>query len=377
MIEHENDGWFKAAIKTAGHQISCLPGRFGVARIFGPSYSLRCVVFHDVSPVETPFTKGMGVSITPADFEAVLKFLTRHYTPVSLDEVVFDPPGEKLPRRPALVTFDDGYASINTWAIPLCRKYGVPAVIFLNAAFLDNRALAPDSLVCYAANISGMKMINEAAASLNRRNTCEMKTQAEVFASLFPSISLQERQAFLETLAELAGIDTSKLAHDAGLYLTCDQVRELAASGFEIGNHTYSHVRCRSLKSEDFHQEIEKNNAELTALAGRPVRSFSVPYGSSDDLTKDLVNNLLENGHKAVFLSESAANSRGKDQFCYDRVSVQTGNDQALFWDIEVMPRLRAIRNRGRWSSASKESLPTQLIRPDRVKVKEGLRPGA
>ena len=35
-----------------------MPGCFGVARMLGPSYSLRCVVFHNISAAESPFTEG-------------------------------------------------------------------------------------------------------------------------------------------------------------------------------------------------------------------------------------------------------------------------------------------------------------------------------
>ena len=76
------------ALKLAAQAVWRIPGRFGIARLFGPSHSLRCVVFHDMSAAETPFTRGMGASITPTDFESVLRFLTRHYNPVRLQDVL-------------------------------------------------------------------------------------------------------------------------------------------------------------------------------------------------------------------------------------------------------------------------------------------------
>jgi peptidoglycan/xylan/chitin deacetylase (PgdA/CDA1 family) len=244
------------------------------------------------------------------------------------------------------VTFDDGYASIMEWAAPLCAKYAVPAILFLNAAFLDNDGLAPDNLVCYAANVLGMETINAAVRAAKRTDIPKLESLAEVFSRFFPSISLAERQVFLDTLAHLGGIRGRQLAGEAGLYLTRKQVCELAASDFEIGNHTYTHVRCRSLTPEDFGQEIERNKSELETLSGKKVRSFSLPYGSSADLTSDLLRNLQLSGHEAVFLSESVANPRGTGQFGFDRVSIHANKDDAFFFEIEVLPRLRAIRNR-------------------------------
>lgn len=322
-----------------------MPGRFNIARSLGPSYYLRCVVFHNISPNESLFTKGMRVSINPGDFEAALKFLTKYYSPVCLEDVLAYSEGCSLPPRAVLVTFDDGYASIMEWAATLCAKLGVPAIFFLNAAFLDNHRLAPDNLVCYVANTLGMEAITTAARAIKRTDIPRLKSLADVFSCLFPSISLGERQVFLDTLTELGRIDERILAEGAGLYMTRTQVRKLACMGFEIGSHTYTHVHCRSLSPQSLDQEIARNKTELQRLSGKEVRSFSLPYGSSVDLTNDLVEYLKFSGHEAVFLSESVANRYGTDRFHLDRVSAHAPDHDGLFFEIEVLPRLRAIRN--------------------------------
>jgi peptidoglycan/xylan/chitin deacetylase (PgdA/CDA1 family) len=144
----------------------------------------------------------------------------------------------------------------------------------------------------------------------------------------------------------LGRISERQLAKEASLYLTRKEVGALAASGFEIGNHTHTHVRCRSLSPENIGEEIDRNKAELESLSGKKVQSFSVPYGSSADLTSGLAEYLKLSGHNAVFLSESVANRRGADHLHLDRVSTRADGDDSLFFEIEVLPRLRAIRNR-------------------------------
>jgi peptidoglycan/xylan/chitin deacetylase (PgdA/CDA1 family) len=323
-----------------------MPGRFQIARILGPRYSLRCVVFHNISSTESPFTTGMNVSTTPRNFEEALRFLTTYYIPVPLEDVLSDSDGRSLPRRAVLVTFDDAYASVVELAAPLCQKFGVPAVFFVNAAFLDNQRLAPDNLVCYVANVKGMETINTAARTLRRTEISELHSLPDVFSSFFPSITLTEREAFLEVLRHLAGISERHLAEERALYLTTQQLRSLASFDFEIGNHTYSHVHCRRMSQAEFGQEIDGNKTELEALSGTKVRSFSQPYGSSKDLTIELASHLKESGHEAVFLSESVANLRGADLFHLDRVNPRVQGDDTFFLDLEVLPRLRAVRNR-------------------------------
>jgi peptidoglycan/xylan/chitin deacetylase (PgdA/CDA1 family) len=335
-----------SALRLAAQTFWRMPGRFGIARLFGPSYSLRCVVFHDVSTAESPFTRGMRVNATPTALEAALSFLTKHYSPVSLEEILADADSQSLPPRAVLVTFDDGYASAINWAAPLCKRFGVPAVFFLNAAFLDNHHLAPDNLICFVANELGMETINAAARVIKGTDSPRLNFMADVFSRFFPAISLAERATFLDALAHLGGINEGQLAEEARLYLTCKQVRELASLGFEIGNHTYTHIRCRSLTREELGGEVDRNKAELESISGKSVRSFSVPYGSSEDLSSDLVGHLKLSGHEVAFLSESAANLQGADKFQFDRVSMHANSDDSLFFQIEVLPRLRTTRNR-------------------------------
>ena len=87
----------RAALNLAAGTLWYIPGSFGIARSLGPRYSLRCVLFHDVSDTESSFTKGLGGTITRKNFEAALKFITRHYTPVSLQDLVANPDGRALP----------------------------------------------------------------------------------------------------------------------------------------------------------------------------------------------------------------------------------------------------------------------------------------
>jgi len=336
----------QGAFHLAAETLWRMPSRFRFARLFGPWYTLRSVVFHNIAAQPSPFTKGMRVDSSPEQFEAKLKFLSKHYTPVRLGDVLADEGGHTLPPRAILVTFDDAYASVAEIAAPLCVQYGVPAVFFVNAGFLGNHRLAPDNLVCYVANEMGMKPINRAAQDVRRERWPMLGSMDEVFSGLFPAFSPAEREMFLNVLAREARLDPGRLAAEAKLYLTKEQLATLASHNFEIGNHTHTHVHCRCLQGAELSREVGGNKAELEALTGRPVRSFSLPYGSSTDFTPALERHLRTAGYEAVFFSESVANQRRADHFHLDRVSPRAASDDTFFFEIEVMPRLRAIRNR-------------------------------
>ena len=329
----------------AAHVCWRIPGRFRVAGILGPSL-LRCVVFHNISETLSPFTAGIPVTITPKQFDAALRFLTAYYTPVRLQDVLTDCEGRGLPQRALLVTFDDAYAAVADWAAPICRQYRVPAVFFVNAAFLDNRRLAPDNLICYVANILGMDTVRSAARAVPGKANLQLTALADVFGRFLPALSWAERENFLDALRRLSGVNDEILLRGSKLYLTQKRLRDLASFDFEIGNHTYTHAHCRNLSRQDLVSEVDRNKTELEALTGTAVRAFSQPYGSSADLTPLLQAHLKNSGHEVVFLSESVANYDPRNWFCLDRVSTRAGTPHSLYFELEVLPRLRALRNR-------------------------------
>jgi peptidoglycan/xylan/chitin deacetylase (PgdA/CDA1 family) len=73
---------------------------------------------------------GWEFSVTPAQFEQHIKILRDHFDIVSVPQMLET---ENLGHRPRLaITFDDGYKSIYDNALPVLRKYGVTALVFLN-----------------------------------------------------------------------------------------------------------------------------------------------------------------------------------------------------------------------------------------------------
>jgi peptidoglycan/xylan/chitin deacetylase (PgdA/CDA1 family) len=332
---------------TAGAQVLYwIPGCFGIAKAIGPSCGLRSLVFHNIADADTPFTTGIRATVSPKEFETTLQFLTAHYSPVSLTDVLSDGEGKRLPARPLLLSFDDAYASVYEYAAPLCQKYRVPAVFFVNGSALDNRRLLPDNLICYVASLKGMSVITAAARRVPGFEIVALSNLKEVFGSFLPQLSLAERDEFLNELRRAARVDEGEMAAAAKLYLTSSQLRELRDANFEIGNHTFTHTYCRRLSQTDLAAEIGRNKSELEKASGQKVRAFSQPYGSSQDLVPDVAQHLRASGHRAVFLSESVANRRDADLYHLDRVSTCASDDANLFLDLEVKPRLRAIRNR-------------------------------
>jgi peptidoglycan/xylan/chitin deacetylase (PgdA/CDA1 family) len=81
----------------------------------------------------------LDLSVTPDQFAAQLGWLRRNgFSAISLDALYFAlAEGARLPPRPVVLTFDDGYADAYTNAFPLLRTFGMTATFFVVTDWLD------------------------------------------------------------------------------------------------------------------------------------------------------------------------------------------------------------------------------------------------
>src|SRR5215475_11334813 len=78
---------------------------------------------------------------SPDELDEQLAFLRRYFNPISLDDLRGLRRGRALPKNPALVTFDDGYRDNHDIALPILKRYDVPAIFFVATSYIEERRL--------------------------------------------------------------------------------------------------------------------------------------------------------------------------------------------------------------------------------------------
>jgi len=119
------------------------------------------IMYHDILPQKQVF-----FDVTPAEFEAELKLIqAQGATPISWNQLVNHlATGMPLPKKPILLTFDDGYEGHYKYVYPLLKQYGYPAVFGIYTAKVGRklgrssisweqlREMAADPLITIAAH---------------------------------------------------------------------------------------------------------------------------------------------------------------------------------------------------------------------------------
>lgn len=74
-----------------------------------------------------------ALSLSPEQFDEQMAYLAKEgYQTISPDRLMaYLNYGRKLPEKPILITFDDGYADNYIYAYPILKKYGFTATIFV------------------------------------------------------------------------------------------------------------------------------------------------------------------------------------------------------------------------------------------------------
>lgn len=111
--------------------------------------SLPIVMYHHFSKDSKMLGK---YTISPIQFEKDLIYLKNAgYTAVTATELLnYVNGGAKLPKKPCIITFDDGFESVYAYCLPLLKKYNMKAIIFIETSLADMYSEISDHNLAYS-----------------------------------------------------------------------------------------------------------------------------------------------------------------------------------------------------------------------------------
>lgn len=186
------------------------------------------------------------------DFIADLDYLLKHFTPISLQELLHLKKNNKpFPSNSFHLTFDDGLSEFYNVVAPILLDKKIPATVFLNANFIDNKAL----FYRYKASI----------------------LSEELFAENLLQFSYQQKEA-LDELASIFEIKWENYLKNTQPYLTSNQINELIKQGFTFGSHSNDHPLYNTLTLNEQVEQTLESVEKITTSFQLDYRVFSFPF---------------------------------------------------------------------------------------------------
>jgi len=174
---------------------------------------------------------GSVLSVSPAVFAQQMRFLRASGVRViSLEEAVAGLGNGRSPVASAVLTFDDGFASVYRHALPVLQRHGFTATVFLVSDYCGKSNGWP---------------------------------------------------------GQPPGILSAPL-------LTWSQIEEMRDAGIRFGSHTRTHPDLTRLSRREAEEEIVSSKRAIEDRLGETVSAFAYPYGAYDDGMKRLAGDHFE-----------------------------------------------------------------------------------
>jgi peptidoglycan/xylan/chitin deacetylase (PgdA/CDA1 family) len=233
---------------------------------------LSILIFHRVVPTHDPLRPDEP---TVEEFDWQMRLLREYFSPLPLTEAVERLLAGDLPANAICVTFDDGYSDNETCAMPILRKYGVPATVFVSTGFLNGGRMWNDTII--------EMLRHHDQPELDLRDIglgCYRVSSNTLRLGAIASIIQEIRHLHPEVRGKLtAEIEKQGRELPNDLMMTDDQVCSLAKNGVSVGAHTVTHPILASIGIEAARQEILGSKTYLENLVQAPVDAFAYPNG--------------------------------------------------------------------------------------------------
>lgn len=281
---------------------------------------LTVLTYHHVEDpaADSPFDPGVA-DAQPAQFQRQMELVARYGTALTIDQLVgIVCHGERPPKNPILITFDDGYRSCLEIATPILRKVGIPATFFIATRFIEERRLfwwERVNVVLDRARAGGLRGDVALPGHPVRVSVGEgpLGTADAVVAitRYIKDTHGLDIEGFLGELVAACRVEWTpseerRLADQ--LIMTWDDVRALAAAGMDVESHTRSHRVLQTVPFPELSDELAGSRRDLERELGRPVRAIAYPVGRPITDRPGLHSAVRDAGYQVGFSNASGSN---------------------------------------------------------------------
>ena len=266
--------------------------------------------------------------LPPSIFDAQMRYIRKRYRVLSLDDLCEEMETPSSKEDAVAVTFDDGYRDLFTHALPVLRKYQIPATIFLPAASIETGHVPWYDRIFLALQVfpkSDFEIILDRHRSFRLTSFhTRLQAAAEIIQYL-RSLPDDRRKEFCAALDGQIILPKDELRDRM---LTWDQIRDMGREGISFGSHTMSHPAVSQLTESQLEHELSESKRALEQRIGSPVVHFAYPFGKPADCGTAALPFLLRYGYRSAVTTVEGINEPG-DSF-YELRRSQIGNERSV-----------------------------------------------
>ncbi len=208
-------------------------------------------------------------------FDQQMSWLAQNFQVLPLPDAVDRLRRGALPSRAVSVTFDDGYANNLDVALPIMKRHGIAATVFVAIDAVQRGVMWNDLVIEAVRHCKSDAHL--ARAGFEGLSVADDKARARCVEELLKKLKylpLAERwERAARLFRELAD------AAPPRLMMTPEMVKQLGQAGVDIGAHTVNHPILMKLDDDAARTEIVDSWRWVKDVTGAAPRSFAYPNG--------------------------------------------------------------------------------------------------
>lgn len=260
---------------------------------------VRCLLYHRILPKELLKYDIYNIGISVEEFEKQIEYIVDNFSVGRFE-------ADWRTQKPAdvVITFDDGYRDNYLYALPILKKYNVPATIFVSTAnVLNQKEMWWDQIAALLLEESTYKERFHLVDPLYEYSweTKTREQRLELALSLRWLLRMEsDDNRFLNWMGQLiAWKGKTPEANEVNLLMNSKELKELSKEPLiTLGAHTHTHHSLGFMSVEEQQKEIRDSISLLEEIVGERVEVFSYPFGTKSDYTIDTLSILEKEGIK-------------------------------------------------------------------------------
>ncbi len=313
--------------------------------------SIRVVTYHRVFEkhqlTDYPFDSDL-VEVTTEELEYQLNYLSKHFDIIRFADVIEYMDGKAaLPKRPLLITFDDGFRDNYEIAFPIIKAINVPVTMLLATDYIGGKeTFWYDWLAFIVFNVkTDTLLIGDEDITFHLPGT-GTKRRAVFFQIIkyLRSVSDEKRLQLLTNLKDRYGSIYDDLPNDIkelSQPMTWENVKEMAQAGIEFGSHTATHPFLPKVSKQQLNAELLDSKEIIERQTGQSVSVIAYPNGQKEDFNDEVKRVAQELGYRIGLSYIDGVNYIDNfDQYAMKRIHVFPYHDLSLFKMTLTMPAI-------------------------------------
>lgn len=281
----------------------------------------RALLYHAVEENPCSYTRGLGVNVPPKTFARHLDYFNTYYNVVSMSDLLHGKPSP----RSLVITFDDGYASVEQNAVPLLEKRALPATVYLIGRAVKGKMVWVNRL-----NQAINEFPSETMRILHSYPDLVELDRAAIINRIQTSYLPTQISSLVETLEK--GIP-DLVADSEKVFSNAADIMAMQQRGIEFGFHTNDHYNLRHCSKAVLEKQLRISGMEELLNSN----TFAYPFGY---FSGTAIGALTQKGYEKLMTVGN--NNKRFSELHLDRSELFAEEPAQLFAQLEVEEPLMA-----------------------------------